>query len=173
MAYPNAIAGLVSGLFGSKLRPQPTIEERVLIRQTLTLLKVAADGAAGNATAYTAAPQIRMPRACKVLGVYVHPQAALTADNANNALVKVVKGDGAAGAEVVCASMTTNVASGNWVAGTTKALTLSGTVANLRIPAGGVLSFSIAKNGTGVVVPISAFTVDVEWEDADTYTTAT
>lgn len=169
MAYPNVISKLVGMLSMGKYRDEPKKVERQLIRETFVLVKPAADGAAGTTTAYTAAYQITMPRACRVLGVRVQPAAALTADNTNNALVKAVKGDGAGGAETVCASMTTNVAAGNWVAGVTKTLTLSATVADLRIPKNGVLAFSIAKNGTGVAVPISNFIVDVEWEDEDDF----
>jgi hypothetical protein len=169
MAFPNVVSQLVSMLSQGKYRDEPTSTERQIIRESLILRKPAADGAAGNATAYTAAEQFRVPRACRVLGAYVQPQAALTADNANNATIKVVKGDGAGGAETICASQQTTVANGNWVAGVTKTLALSGTVANVRLARGEVLGFSIAKTGTGVVVPICAITVDVEWEDEDAY----
>lgn len=169
MAFPNVVSQLVAMLSQGKYRDEPNSTERQLIRDTFTLLKPAADGAAGTTTAYTAAHQIRMPRPCRVIAADVQPQAALTADNTNNATVKVVKGDGAGGAEVIAASVQTTVANGNWVAGGTKSVPVSGTVANTRIPKGGVLSFSIAKSGTGVVVPISAITVTVEWEGEDDY----
>ncbi len=172
MAFPNVIAALVSQLEGKKYRPAPSQTERQVLRETLTLLKPAADGAASTTTAYTAAHHITMPRACKVLGAIVNPQGALTADATNNATIKVVKGDGAGGAETICASaVTTAGGTGNWVAGAKEPLTLSATVADTRIAKGGVLGFSIAKGGTGVAVPISSITVDVEWEDIDDYTT--
>lgn len=169
MSFPNVIAQLVSMLSQGKYRDEPNATERQIIRDTFVLVKPAADGAASTTTAYTAAYQIRMPRACRVLAADIQPQAALTADNTNNATVKAVKGDGAGGGEVVCASVQTVVANGNWAAGATEPMTLAASAADQRIPKGGVLSFSIAKSGTGVVVPICAITVTVEWEDEDGY----
>jgi signal transduction histidine kinase len=44
----------------------------------------------------------------------------------------------------------------------TAAFTL--TAANVRIAAGSTITFSIAKGGTGVVVPISMLSLEVEWD---------
>jgi hypothetical protein len=173
MAFPNVLTQLVAMLSQGKYRDEPDQTERQLLRETVTLLKPAADGAAGNATAYTAAHHFTAPRAGKLLGVTINPQAALTADNANNATVKAVKGDGAGGAETIMASVQTTVANGNWVAGGKKAVALSGTVANTRFAKGEVVGFSIAKTGTGVVVPICSLTLDIEWEGVDDYTSTT
>lgn len=142
---------------------------RNLLRPTFVLVKPAADAMASDTTAYTAAYQIRMPRAGRILGAAIQPQAALTANASNNAVVSVQKGDGAGGAGVIMASYTSDVAGGNLAAGVTKALTLSATAANLRFPINSVLSFAITKGGTGVVVPILTISVDIEWEDIDTY----
>lgn len=175
MAYPNDMSEIALGLAkleasnNANYTDSPKEAARNLIRRTYTLHKVAADAMAADTTAYTAAPQIVMPRACKVLGMKIQPQSTLTAHATTNAVVNLVKGDGAAGAAVVIASVTTDVAGGNWVAGTTKTGTLSATLANTRIPAGSVLSFNITKGSTGVVVPVCVISVDLEEEGCDGY----
>ncbi len=174
MAYPNDMSrtaeGLANSVGSSKDIVNPKGAGRNMIRKTFVFIKPAADAMAADTTAYTAAMQIVMPRPCKVLGFRIQPQSTLTAHATTNATVNVVKGDGAAGAAVVCASLTTDIAGGNWVAGTTKTGTLSATAADTRIPAGGVLGFNITKGSTGVVVPICVISVDVEEEGLDGYT---
>ena len=107
----------------------------------------------------------------RVLGAYIQPQSTLTAHDTNYATVNVVTGDGAAGAAVVAASVTTKITggSGNWAAGATEALALTATQADQRYAAGAVLSFNIAKAASGVAVPICTITVDVEEEGTDSY----
>jgi len=142
---------------------------RNLIRRTYVLRKEAADAMAADVTAYTAADHMRMRTAGRILGASIAPRAALTAA-ADCAVVNVVKGDGAAGAATVMASVTTTVAgSGDWVAGRLEPMTISATVANTRIARGEVLGFNIAKTGAGVVVPICAISVDIEEEGTDAY----
>lgn len=173
MALPNDLTKIADGVAGSLasnlFTSTPKAASRVLIRETITLVKSAVDGSAAATTAYTAGFLVRMPRACRVLGAAYLPIGAATADATNNATLNVVKGDGLGGAETVAATITTNVAGGSLAAGVVKALTISSTVANTRIPLGGVLAFSIAKGGTGVAVPAGTFTVDVEWEAVDGY----
>lgn len=177
MSYPNdmsRIAGELGKLAASsdQYTTHPRKVARNLIRRTYKLFKPAADSMAGDATAYTAADQIRMPRACKVIGAYFSPTATSAADNTDYATLKVVKGDGAGGAETIIASGDTRAASLNALAaGVTETLTLSATEANTRIAAGGILSFSIAKAGAGKIVGAGSFTVDVEEEDVDSYET--
>lgn len=173
MAYPNDVSRIAEGVANysgsSKDITDPKAAAKRLIRRTYVLRKGAADGNAADTTAYTAAEQIVMVAPCRVLGATIMPQGALTAHADNRAAVNVVKGDGAAGAAVVAATLATDVAGGNWVAGTKKALALSATAADTRIPAGSVLSFNITKAGTGVVVPVCAISVDVEEEGVDGY----
>lgn len=173
MAYPNDMSRIAQGVGNYSADSEDITDAkaaaRSLIRKTYVLYKFAADAMASTTTAYTAAPQIVMDKAVRVLGIRIQPQAALTADASNNATVNVVKGDGAAGAAVVAASLTSDVAGGSWVAGTTKTGTLSATIANTRIPAGSVLSFNITKGGTGVIVPICCISVDVEEEGVTSY----
>lgn len=143
---------------------------RNLIRRTYVLRKPAADAMASDTTAYTAADQIRMCRAGRILGAAIQPTAALTADNTNFATVSVQKGDGAGGAGTTMASLTTAITGSNdWAAGRTEAMTLSATVANTRFVKGSVLGFAIAKAAAGVVVGVCAISVDVEEEGTDDY----
>jgi len=175
MAFPNdmsQIAGALGRLEGSSAEYDSTSKEaaRNIIRVQFTLRKPAADSMASDTTAYTAADMHRMFRAAKLLAAYVNPQATLTSNDTNYATVKLVKGDGAGGAETIMASVaTTTTDSGSWAAGVPEALTLSATEANTRIARGELLGFSIAKAASGVVVPICTITAYLELEDVDAY----
>jgi len=144
---------------------------RNLIRRTIVLRKPDADAMAADATAYTAADQVRMRSAGRVLGAYIQPTATLTAHDTNYATVSVEKGDGAGGAGVVMASKTTKITGGtnDWAAGRTEALALSATLANFHFVAGAVIGFSIAKAAAGVVVGVCSICVDIEEEGVDGY----
>lgn len=176
MAFPNDMSRISAAL--SKLEGSNSGNydgsvpkaARQLIRRVIKLRKPAADSMASDTTAYTAADQEYMPYAGRILGAWVQPQGTLTAHDTTNAVIKVVKGDNAAGAETIMASATTSTTgTGNWAAGVKEALTISSTVANTRFAKGEVLSFSIAKGSTGVVVPICSITVLVELEGTDDF----
>jgi hypothetical protein len=174
MPYPNDMSRIAQGVGNysaskTDMTAAASIAGRNLIRRTYVLTKPAADAMAADTTAYTAAFQMTMRCAGKVLGARIQPQAALTANASNNATINVVSADGAGGAAVVAASYTSDVAGGSLAAGVRKALTLSATAANTRYAVDQVLSFNIAKTGTGVVVPILSISVDVEEEGTDGY----
>lgn len=176
MALPNdmsRIAGALSKLEGSNSADYTASvpkTARQLIRRTFFLTKGAADSMASTTTAYTAAEQLYMTRACRVLGAWIQPQGTLTAHDTTNATVNVVKGDGAAGAAVVAAAaVTSTTGTDDWVAGTTVPMAVSSTAANTRLARGDVLSFNITKGSTGVVVPACKIAVEVEFEDVDAF----
>jgi hypothetical protein len=122
-----------------------------------TFFKTAADAMASTTTAEAANCWNRLLSAGRVKAIRVHSSAALTGDPTNNAVITVSKRD-AAGANLATLGTLTTTAS--WVAGTSVAFTL--TNANLDVVQGGSLTFSIAKGGTGVVVPICTIVVEVE-----------
>jgi hypothetical protein len=174
MPYPNDMSRIAQGVGNysaskTDMTAAASIAGRNLIRRTYVLRKEAADAMAADVTAYTAADQMVMRVPGKVLGIRIQPRAALTANASNNATINVVSADGLGGAAVIAASYTSDVAGGNLAAGVTKAGALSATAANTRFAVGQVLSFNIAKGGTGVVVPILSISVDVEEEGTDGY----
>jgi hypothetical protein len=133
--------------------------EDVIARYHTVLLfeKPAADSMASDATSERACKwyvPAHMAGGVEVVSVSVLPTAALTAHDTNNAVLLVDKNDGAGGARTNMATLTTNVASGNWVAFSRKAFTLDSTLANIQVAAGGMLTFEITKGGSGVAVPI-------------------
>lgn len=139
--------------------------EQVIRRHTIVPFQKAADGAAATATAET---HVWSAPAHALDGVWLKavkylPSAALTADNTNNATLTLSKRDTAGGTQVTAAAETTNVASGSWVAFTPKAITLSATVANQKLAAGEQLTLTIAKGGTGVIVP--AGTLEIVYDE--------
>jgi hypothetical protein len=111
----------------------------------------AAHGAAGTTTAETVIGHVNF--ACKIIAARYVPAAALTADNTNNATITVSKRVAGGGSKTTIASITTNVASGNWTQWAPKDLTLTAVAADLQIAANSGITFEIAKGGTGVVVP--------------------
>lgn len=178
MAYPNDMSRIASALAkieasnGAQYTDAPRKAARNLIRRTYVLRKTAVDAMAADTTAYTAADQIVMPRACKVLAAYVMPTGTTAADNTDYATIKVQKGDGAAGSGTDIATGDTRAASLNALAaGVKETLTVTSTEADARIAAGGVLGFAIAKAGAGKVVSPFTITVVVEEEGLDSLET--
>ena len=121
--------------------------------------KAAADGAAGTATTDTL-----VWMNCYSVPVYlisaeaVATGAGITADATNNATITFRTRDGVGGASAAALTIVTDVAGGNWTQNQRKAITTR-TIANAAVPVGGQITFSIAKGGTGVVVPVSKFVV--------------
>ena len=74
------------------------------------------------------------------------PDTAVTADDTNNGVITVKIG------ATTIATMTTNAAQGNLVAGTRYALTLSGTGADLEIDSLESVSVTKTYGGTGAVM---------------------
>jgi len=118
--------------------------------------KHAADGAAADTLAEHMLFQAQ--DAVTVTKVFYLPDAALTADDTNNAVLLVSRRDSAGATKVTIATLTTNVASGNWTAFDGKDL---GTITNSAIAAGAVITWEISKGGTGVVVPAGCLQVEV------------
>lgn len=136
------------------------------------ITKGAADGAAATATAETFSglflPQLQGlspvagQRAYKLNGAYLNPTSAgYTADAANNATITISARDANGLNPVVLATLTTNIASGSAAQGATKAFTIAATNP-APLPFGATFTYAIAKGGTGVVVPASVITLDVE-----------
>ena len=108
--------------------------------------KAAADGAAGTATAESVIP--RLKRQERIVSIEYVPAAALTANDTNYATITIRKRDGAGGAAVTVASVTTKITggSGDWTA--FQAVSL-GTIANADLLVGDLLTIEITKPGTG------------------------
>lgn len=124
--------------------------QALMVRQAL-FGKPAADGAAGTATAETSI--FRATEACRILAVYFVPSAALTGDVTNNATLTVKTRDGAGGAASSVAALTTTA---SWTAFVPASL---GAISNGALAAGAILTLTIAKGGTGVVVPSGTLVV--------------
>lgn len=87
-----------------------------------------------------------MPTKLKVEAVYFTPDTAVTADDTNNGILTIK-----AGATTI-ATLTTNLAQGNLVAGTVYTLTLSGSGANLEVDSLETVSVAKTYGGTGAVM---------------------
>ncbi len=127
--------------------------------------KAAADGAAATTTAETDL-NVPVPRVAILRAVRLTPQgASIVADATNNAVITVSKRDATGGNLTTVATLTTNVAG---LGGATLAQRATAafvlTAANVRIAAGSSLTFSIAKGGAGVVIPIAMLGIDLEWD---------
>ena len=134
-----------------------TIDEMLAIE--IIFDKAAADGMASTTTTdtlvwmnpYTVPVYLQSAEA-------VATGAGITADANNNATITFRTRDGIGGASAAALTIVTDVAGGSWTQNQRKAITTQ-TIANLAVPVGGQITFSIAKGGTGVVVPVSKFIV--------------
>jgi len=125
--------------------------------------KAAADGAA-TTTAETDL-NVPAPRVCILRAVRLTPQgSSVVADPTNNAVITITKRDATGLNPLTVATLTTNVAGigATLAQRATAAFVLVG--AQTRITAGSSLTFTIAKNGTGVVIPIAMIGLDLEWD---------
>lgn len=122
--------------------------------------KASADAMASTTTSETGTG-IYIPAAATLLSVtFVPVSGGLTADASNYATVTVSTRDSAGGTLTTVATLTTTIASsGNLTQHAGKALVLS----TPAIAAGSTITFSIAKTGTGVVVPSGRFSVRVSY----------
>jgi len=152
--YQKAQAGATASPYGGG----PTVAQAYDFHERFD--KLAADGAAGTATADTLLwsnpydfPVYMVSARLTLTG------AALTADNANFATIALKSNDGVGGATATGLSITTAITdSGNISQNQPKAFTLV-TAAGAAVPAGGSIWLNIAKSGTGVVVPVSQISV--------------
>jgi hypothetical protein len=148
----KALSGSVTQLGGLD-----TIDEALAV--SILFDKAAADGAAGTATTDTLVWMNPFD-----FPVYldsaeaVATGAAITASDTDFATITFRTRDGIGGSSAAALTIVTNVAGGNWTQNQRKAITTQ-TKANLAVPVGGQITFSIAKSGSGVVVPISKFVI--------------
>lgn len=113
-----------------------------------------ADAAAATATAETRGIKIPGNFSGFVKGITLTTHAAVAGDAANGFTMTVTARDQNGLNPLVLgtiSSVNAVPASGNFVAFASKPFTL--TAANATVAAGGFITYSIAKNGTGVVVP--------------------
>lgn len=110
--------------------------------------QVAGDAAASTTTAETAIAYFKTAQTLSRLVVV--PTGAVTASDTVYATITVAVRDGAGGAAATVATLITNVATGSWVAFTPKTM---GALTNASIPAGGVLTYAVAKASTGTQLP--------------------
>jgi len=134
-----------------------TIDEMLAVE--IIFDKAAADGMASTTTTdtlvwmnpYTVPVYLQSAEA-------VATGAAITASDADFATITFRTRDGVGGASAAALTIVTNLAGGNWTQNQRKAITTQ-TIANLAVPVGGQITFSIAKGGSGVVVPVSKFVI--------------
>lgn len=87
------------------------------------------------------------------------PSVALTADDTNNRVFTLQNKGSAGSGTTAIATLTTNLASGNWVANDERVMTLSATPANLNVSKDDVLAIVETHGGSGVAHPSMKFTV--------------
>lgn len=94
-----------------------------------------------------------VPYATTITNAIITPYAALTAHATDYATITLAYDAGAGGAQTTIATFASDtVTTDDWVAKVNKAMTLA-TLGGVAVPAGSNLVFSIAKAGSGVVVP--------------------
>lgn len=176
MTFPNDMSKLVDGLAGTMASNSASFTSsvksagRTLIRRTyrIEVPAVAANG--DGAVAANISPSVRMRTNGRVLGVYVHPRTASTANATNYATFAVRPVTTAGAAANVSASKTTELTgTGNITAGVPFALTVSTANSNNQFTAGQWLAPTVAMTASGVAVGACTFSIDVEEEASDAY----
>lgn len=81
--------------------------------------------------------------------------AGITGDATNNAVVTLKTSNGVVVTTAIAATLTTNLTDSGTITQNIGKNFVNFTAANIAIPANGGLWLNIAKNGTGVVVPVS------------------
>lgn len=121
--------------------------------------KAAADGAAGTATTDTIVWMNPFSYPVYLVSAEaVGVGAGITSDPTNFATLTFRTRDGVGGTSAAALTLATDTAGGSWTANQRKAITAL-TRANAAVPVGGQITFSIAKAGTGVVVPVSKYII--------------
>lgn len=135
----------------------PVMDEALAVN--IMFDKAAADGAAGTATTDTFVwlNPYNVP-VYLVSAVAIGLGAGIVADAANFATITFRTIDAAGGASAAALTIATDLAGGSWTSNQRKSIT-NLTKANAAVPVGGAVTFSIAKSGTGVVVPISKYVI--------------
>lgn len=134
-----------SDLAGTISATQATANFR---RHMAVFIKDTADAAAADATAEI--PIFQAVSAVTITGAFFLPAAALTAADTNFATLFCRRRNSTGGGVVTVASVTTEVANGNWTAFDGVSL---GTLSNTAVAAGEMILFEITKTGTGIVIP--------------------
>jgi hypothetical protein len=151
-----------AGALGTSGAATPLTEIKYVHSNAFVFDKASDDAMASTTTSETYTG-IYFPRACKLIGVYYVPTTgSITADNTNYATVTVNKR--VSGASTAIATLTTTItSSGDITQGAGTAFVNSTVAGAISIAAGGSITFSIAKAGSGVVVRGGRFSVVVEW----------
>lgn len=151
-----ALAGTIANSRGG----EDTINQLTDFHETYN--KTAADGMASTATANTLFWMNPYNFSVKVVGAALVPTATLTASDTDYATITVKTDDGAGGTPAVAVTWTTQSSApgtANWAVGVKETGVL--TAANCTVAAGACLWFNIAKTGSGVVVGISHYVVQL------------
>jgi hypothetical protein len=127
-----------------------------------TYSKATADSMATDVTAAVLTPFVNpFDFPVKVVSGRLVSAAALTAHDTNNAVISFRTDDGADSVPAIAISWTTSTTgTGNWVADIPESGTV--TAANVVLAAGACLHFGITKGGSGVIVPVTQFTLRLQ-----------
>ncbi len=146
----------------------PELAKRAVYRKVLQV-RVEADAAAGTTIAersVLAFPASQFPNGAEVKEIKLRTSAAVTESTSVYATDTFTQRDSLGVNNLSAATLTTNTVAnagiGTTVAHKEYSATLSGTLANLQVPAGGVLTLTRAKASTGTQMPECVYTVVVE-----------
>jgi hypothetical protein len=127
----------------------------------ITYNKTSADSMATDATSAVLVYVNPFDFPLKVVSGRLVSAAALTAHDTNNAVISFRTDDGADSTPAIAISWTTSTTgTGNWVADIPESGTI--TAANAVLAAGACLHFGITKGSSGVVVPVTYFSLRLQ-----------
>ena len=151
--YQKAQAGSTASPYGGG----PTVAQAYDFTERFD--KLAADAMASTATADTLLWSNPFDFPVWIVSARLTVTATgITGSDVANAVITLKSNDGVGGATAIGASLTSDVATGNFAINQAKSFT-SIVSAGAQVPAGGGLWLNIAKTGAGVVVPPSLINV--------------
>lgn len=154
------VANVANALQGVYCNDQadPVADAQDIFTDLTINIPIVLDAAAGTDYVYGS---FKAPYRFRVLEAVICPGAALTAADATANTLTLAKADGAGGGATTIASITTNLASGNWVADTFKSMTLSATAANVLVADGQLVTLKKTHAGAGTVTPASTLSIRI------------
>lgn len=165
MPAGNDVSQLLKQISGDSAAPTAASIDQLIRKRRVAVLRTS--GATGantdDAMANTATAEQQIFWASVAITItaleYV-PNAAITADASNNAVITFSKRTSAGASQTTLGTITTNLALGNLAAGQGAAATLTATTTDLQVAAGSSIGVANTKGGTGVVLRAGTYVIE-------------
>lgn len=165
MPAGNDVSQLLKQISGDSAAPTAASIDQLIRKRRVSFLRTTGatgantDDAMANTT--TAEQQLFYTSVAITITAFAYiPNGTITADAANQVTFTLSKRTSAGATQTTLATITSNVALGNLVAGQPAVGTLSATTTDLQVAAGSSIAITTTKPGTGVVARAGSFVIE-------------